>query len=443
MDLNIELIPWQQELWGDDTRFQVIAAGRRSGKSRYAAWKMIVNALSPGPGGVFYVAPTQGQARDIMWSLLMDLASPVIKSSHINNLQITLINGAVISLKGADRPETMRGVSLKYLVMDEYADMKPSVFEEILRPALADQKGHALFIGTPMGRNHFYELYKYAELENDPTYKSWHFTSYDNPLLDPAEIDIAKRSMSSYAFRQEFMASFEARGSEMFKEDWIRYGEEIEGDRYIAIDLAGFEEVGKKKSKNSRLDETAIAVATIGPSGWLIENIIYGRWSLEETAAKIFQAVRDYQPVSVGIERGIAKQAVMSPLTDLQKRYGSFFRVEELTHGNKKKTDRIMWALQGRFENGMISIKKGEWNARFLDQLFQFPDPLTHDDLVDAVAYLDQLANVAYSYEFEIEDHQILDVIEVYCYERTGRSRSLNGSGVHRRMGHGQVRELA
>jgi len=222
--------------------------------------------------------------------------------------------------------------------------------------------------------------------------------------------------MSSYAFRQEFMASFEARGSEMFKEDWIKVSEEEPeiGDYYVAVDLAGFEEVNKKRTKNTKLDETAIAIVKVSPDGWYVDNIVYGRWSLDETAAKIFQVVRDYEPVSVGIERGIAKQAVMSPLTDLQKRYGTFFRVEELTHGNKKKTDRVMWALQGRFENGFVTLNKGEWNARFLDQLFQFPDPLTHDDLVDALAYIDQLANVAYNYEFEIDDHEILDVVAGY-----------------------------
>jgi len=306
-------------------------------------------------------------------------------------------------------------VSLKFLVMDEYADMKPDVWEQILRPALADQKGSAMFIGTPMGRNHFYELYKFAELGDDETYKGWHFTSYDNPLLDPHEIDTAKKSMSSYAFRQEFMASFEARGSEMFKEDWVQYGEEPEvGDYYIAVDLAGFEEVNKKRTKNTKLDETAIAVVKVSPDGWYVDNIIHGRWSLDETATKIFQAVRDYRPVSVGIERGIAKQAVMSPLMDLQKRYGTFFRVEELTHGNKKKTDRVMWALQGRFENGYVAINKGEWNNRFLDQLFQFPDPLTHDDLIDALAYIDQLAKVAYHYDYEIDEHEILDVVAGY-----------------------------
>ena len=415
-ELNIQLLPWQQEVWEDTSRFKIVAAGRRTGKSRLAAWMLIVNALQADKGHVFYVAPTQGQARDIMWQTLLELGHPVISGSHINNLQIKLVNGATISLKGADRPETMRGVSLKFLVLDEYADMKPDVFEQILRPALTDQKGCAMFIGTPMGRNHFYELYKYGELGEDETYKTWHFTSYDNPLLDPEEINIAKKSMSSYAFRQEFMASFEARGSEMFKEEWVRFSEDEPegGDYYIAVDLAGFEEVNKKRTKNTRLDDTAIAVVKVNTDGWYIDNVIYGRWSLDETAAKIFQAVRDYRPVSLGIEKGIAKQAVMSPLTDLQRRYGTFFRVEELTHGNKKKTDRVMWALQGRFENGFIALNKGEWNSRFLDQLFQFPDPLTHDDLVDAVAYIDQLANVAYDYDYEIDNHEILDVVAGY-----------------------------
>ena len=413
--LNIELLDWQKQVWADDTRFKIVAAGRRTGKSRLAAWMLIVNALQADKGQVFYVAPTQGQARDIMWQTLLDLANPVVVSAHINNLQIKLVNGATISLKGADRPETMRGVSLKFLVMDEYADMKPEVFEQILRPALADQKGGALFIGTPMGRNHFYDLYKYAELEDDVSYAAWHFTSYDNELLDSEEIDLAKKSMSSYAFRQEFMASFEARGSEMFKEEWVKFGDKPDvGDYYISIDLAGFEDVSKKRSKNSKLDESAIAVVKVNEDGWFLENIIYGRWDLAETARKIFQAVRDYRPISVGIERGISKQAVMSPLMDMMKQNGRFFVVEELTHGNRKKTDRIMWALQGRFENGQITLGKGEWNTRFMDQLFQFPDVLTHDDLIDAFAYTDQLAKVAYSYDFEIDDLEILDAVTGY-----------------------------
>ncbi len=98
-----------------------------------------------------------------MWQVLLEVGHSVITGSHINNLQIKLVNGATISLKGADRPETMRGVSLKFLVLDQYADMKPAVWEQILRPALADLKGKAMFIGTPKGANHFKELRDFAE----------------------------------------------------------------------------------------------------------------------------------------------------------------------------------------------------------------------------------------------------------------------------------------
>ena len=417
MELNVELLPWQQEVFEDPTRFKIIAAGRRTGKSRLAAWMLIINALQTERGHVYYVAPTQGQARDIMWSTMLELANPVIKASHINNLQITLINGCTISLKGADRPETMRGVSLKFLVMDEYADMKPSVWEQILRPALADQKGHAMFIGTPMGRNHFYELYHYAEISDDETYKAWHFTSYDNPLLDPEEIDVAKKSMSSYAFRQEFLASFEAMGSEIFKEEWVQFDPEEPdvGDYYIAVDLAGFADVeSATKSKNTKLDQTAIAIVKVNENGWWVADIIHGRWDIKKTAKKIFDAVERYRPVAVGIEKGALKNAVLPYLTDIMKSSQRFFRVEELTHGNKKKTDRVVWGLQGRFEHGQITLNEGSWNAQFLDELFQFPNALVHDDLVDALAYIDQLAKVSYYYEYEEDDFEILDPVAGY-----------------------------
>jgi predicted phage terminase large subunit-like protein len=383
MNFDISLLPWQQEVWQDNTRFKVIAAGRRCGKSRYAAYKLFIEALQSDKGHIFYVAQTQGQARDV------------------NNLQLTLINGSTISLKGSDRPDTMRGVSLKFVVLDEYAGMKPSVWEEVLRPALADQKGGAVFIGTPTGRNHFWELMQYAELSNDPDWKAWHLTSFDNPLLDPKEIEAAKKSMSSFAFRQEFLAKFEAKDSELFREDWLKFKEEplrkpLAGDYYIACDLAGFEQVGGSTRK-SRLDETAIAVVCVDAEGdWFVHEIIHGRWDLNETARKIFEAVASYKPLSVGIERGIAQQAVMSPLQDLQRQRNRYFRVDLLSHGNKKKTDRIVWALQGRMENKRVTLNVGDWNSAFMDQLFQFPSPLTHDDLIDSLAYIDQMAEVAY-----------------------------------------------
>ena len=415
-DLAISLLPWQQEVWGNEARFKVVAAGRRTGKSRLAAYLLIVNGLQARHGQIFYVAPTQGQARDIMWQVLLEVGHSVVKSSHINNLQITLINGTIISLKGADRPETMRGVSLKYLVMDEYADMKPSVWEQILRPALTDQKGGALFIGTPMGRNHFYDLFQLAKLKEHDTYESWHFTSYDNPKLDKNEIDMAKKSMSSFAFRQEYMASFEAQGSDIFKEEWIQMSEDEPdtGDWFVSIDMAGFEEAGRKKK--TQLDKTAIAIAKVNEDGWWIKDIIYGRWTFDETTRRIFNIVEEYDPVSVGLEAGIAKQAIVSPLIDMMRKKNVYFNIKELSHGNKNKLNRVVSALQGRFEHGAIKLKKGKWNVEFLDQLFQFPNPQVHDDMIDAVAYIDQIAKTSYYQNFNIEEneYELLDATAGY-----------------------------
>ena len=416
-DLKVELLPWQQEVYEDPARFKVIAAGRRTGKSRLAAWKLIIEGLAAKKGQIFYVAPTQGQARDIMWDLLLELGHDVITGKHVNNLQITLVNGTKISLKGADRPETMRGISLKYLVMDEYADMKPEVWEQILRPALADLKGSAMFIGTPMGRNHFYELYQYACLEDDEDWAGFHYTSYDNPIIDAKEIEQAKKSMSSYSFRQEFMASFEAMGSELFKEEWIIYDkdEPDTGHYYISVDLAGFADVAKVTTKNKVLDQTAISIVKVNEDGWWVKDIMLGRWGTKEVARRLFQAVEIHQPLLVGIERGALKNAVLPYIEDLMKQHQRFFRIYELTHGNKNKTDRIVWALQGNFEHGRIRINKGEWNIQFLDQLFQFPNPLVHDDAVDSLAYIAQLAEIAYGIDhLSYEEVETIDAIAGY-----------------------------
>jgi phage terminase large subunit-like protein len=417
MNLDIKLLPWQQQVWNDQSRFKVVAAGRRTGKSRLAAWMLIVEALQADRGNVWYVAPTQGQARDIMWLTLLELGNPVIESSHVNNMQIKLVNGAVISLKGADRPETMRGVSLKFVVLDEYADMKPSVFEQILRPALADLKGKSLFIGTPMGRNHFYELYNYGDKQDDKEYKSWHFTSFDNPLLDPKEIEAAKKSMSSFAFRTEFMASFEAASGGIFKEEWIKIDEDEpkDGRYFVAVDLAGFENVAAATTaKKKRLDQSAIAIVKVTAEGWWVADIEFGRWDIKQTAQKIFDVVRDYEPVCVGIERGALKNAVLPYLSDLMRKYNSYFRIEDLTHGNKKKTDRITWSLQGRLEHGKITFNEGPWNSEIIDELMNFPNAQVHDDLIDSLSYIDQIAIAEYTSDYEEDDYTPMDAVSGY-----------------------------
>ena len=402
-ELNLELLPWQQEVMASEARFKVIAAGRRTGKSYLAAISLILKALDEKEGKVFYVAPTQGQARDVMWHSIFDIAGDIIERSHVNNLEITLAGGNTIFLKGADRPDTLRGVSLKHLVLDEYAFMKPDVWEAILRPALADKKGSMMAIGTPEGRNHFYDLFTGSN--EWPDWDNFHYTSFDNPLVDPAEIEHARQTLPAFAFQQEFMASFDARTSGNFNPDLFDYYDKKppEGQHYIAVDLAGFKQQGQRRAK--KRDNSAIACVNVCNDGnWYVEEIIYGQWSLEETVQRIFKAVEKYRPYRIGIERGIAQQAVMSPLQDVMRRTSRMFHVELLTHGNKNKENRILWALAGRFENNLIHLKKADWNDAFVDEAANFPSALVHDDLLDALSYIDQIAQVAYLDGIELAD---------------------------------------
>ena len=413
--LNFQLLNWQQKVFSDKTRFKIVAAGRRCGKSRLSAVTLLIEALNcPEGSSVMYVAPTLGQARSIIWDLLHDLGRPVIKSSHVNNLEITLVNGRKILVRGADNPDSLRGVSLTYLVMDEVAFIKQDIWEKVLRAALSDRKGRALFISTPSGRNWFYDIFKLGQSGSDEEWKSWHFTTADNETIDPKEIEAAKRTLSSFAFKQEYLSSFDTSGTDVFKPEWFKTSEEPhDGDYVIAIDLAGFEEVAKSASASKkRLDETAIAIVKVTDSGdWWVKSIEHGRWDIKDTANKILSVIRDYRPQSLGIEKGALKNAVLPYLHDLMKKHNTYCHIHDLTHGNKKKTDRIVWSLQGRMEHGRITFNKDEDWDEFKDQLVMFPTNGVHDDLVDALSYIDQLAVTSYMSDYEDEEVEVIDPI--------------------------------
>ena len=415
--LNFQLLKWQQEVFKDTHRFKVVAAGRRCGKSRLSAVTLLIEALNcPEGSAVMYIAPTLGQARTIIWDLLHELGRPVIKSSHINNLEILLVNGRKILVRGADNPDSLRGVSLTYVVLDECAFIKEDVWQKIIRASLSDKKGRALFISTPSGRNWFYDVFKLGQEDSDPEWKSWHFTTKDNETIDPKEIEAAERTLSSFAFKQEYLSSFDNAGQDVFKEQWLRYGPEPQyGSYVIAIDLAGFEDVGKNAgAAKKRLDESAISIVKVCDDGsWWVKDIIHGRWDIRETASRILMAVRDHQPIAVGIERGALKNAVMHYLEDLMRKNNVYCHITDLTHGNKKKTDRVVWALQGRFEHGRITLNediKDDWKE-FVDQYLMFPTAGVHDDLIDSLSYADQLAVSFYSQDYVEDEWEPLDVI--------------------------------
>lgn len=423
-DLNFSLLNWQRQVLSDKARFKIVCAGRRCGKSRLAATMLLIYGLRcPTGSAVMYVAPTMGQARVIVWDLLMDLGREVIQSAHVNNLEITLINGIKIYIRGADRPDTLRGVSLTFVVLDEYADMKSVVWEQIIRASLSDKKGDALFIGTPKGRNHFFDVYQMGideSEEYDEEYKSWSFTTQDNELISKDEIEAARRTLSTFAFKQEYLASFTNAGTDTFKEEWVKYGNEPrEGSYYMACDLAGFEDVAvANTARKKRLDNSAFAIVKVTDDGkWFVKKIEFGRWDVRETAVRILKNVREFRPLMVGIEKGTTFNAVMPYLTDLMRKNSIYFHIHPLTHQNQKKTDRVVWALQGMFEHGRVILNnegmkdRNSWQSAFLDEYLMFPSRDVHDDLIESLAYINQMAVTTYADPDDSYEEQPLDLV--------------------------------
>lgn len=421
MDLNFELHPAQMEIFKSPAKFKVVAAGRRFGKSFLSAVLLLINALKEENEygqdltnkEVWYVAPTFQQGKDVMWNLLKTLGRGVIESTVENTATLRLINGRTIKIKGSDRPDTLRGVGLSFVVMDEYAFMKPQVWEEIIMPTLTEVHGRAFFIGTPEGKNHFYDLYVDAENDESGDWQAWHYNSVDNPFLPKDVINAAAQKMSAHAFRQEFEASFTATGAGIFKPDHILIdnNEPQDGQWYIAVDPAGFaDEKEMLRGDARRLDETAISIVKVHRGGWWVKEIDAGRWNIRETSLRILRHAQDVRPSAIGIEKGSLKNAIMPYMEDQMRRLGIYPRVEPLIHGNQKKTERITWSLQGRFEHGRIKLCEGAWTKKFIDQLLDFPNPLTKDDMVDSLAYIDQLGQASYVDDLQIDYWEPLDL---------------------------------
>ncbi|MEA2090955.1 MAG: phage terminase large subunit [Campylobacterota bacterium] len=200
----------QQQIFYDNSRFKVIAAGRRYGKSYLSTYIILTKALSKPNQNLFFVAPTFSQARQILWEILKDkVRKQLAQKINESRLEVELINGSRIFLKGADRSDTMRGVSLDGCVLDEFATVRESalVWQEVLRPALSDKKGWCIFISSPKGREYFYDLYNNAKTSDD--WNSWQFTTLQGGYVDEDEILNARNDLDDRSFRQEYEASFE------------------------------------------------------------------------------------------------------------------------------------------------------------------------------------------------------------------------------------------
>jgi len=207
MDFHAE----QHRLWNSSARFQVVPAGRRSGKTEFAKRIGIRKALGPQKfENAWYVfaAPTHQQAKRIYWDDLKQMVPPRLRLGHPreSGMLIKLYNGAKIQVLGLDKPYRIEGPPLDWICLDEYGNMKESVWKDHVRPALSDRLGQAMFIGVPEGRNHYWNTYKFAQVESNATWEAFSWVSAD--ILPSGEIEAARKELDPRSFEQEYEASF-------------------------------------------------------------------------------------------------------------------------------------------------------------------------------------------------------------------------------------------
>ncbi|MBY3231866.1 phage terminase large subunit [Rhizobium laguerreae] len=224
---SLKLHRLQKVVMNDPHRFRVVVAGRRWGKTQVSKISLIKFAAVRQKQLIWYVAPTYAMARDLMWKpLKAAMPKGWIKKINESRMEMLLINGSEISLKGADKPDSLRGVGLDFVVIDEAQDIKEETWEEVLMPTLATTNGRALFIGTPKSYNWLYHRFMLGQ--RGPMVKdhrkrlvanewmSWQFPTITSPFIPRKEIEARRRDMDPRSFRQEFEASFETMSGRVY-----------------------------------------------------------------------------------------------------------------------------------------------------------------------------------------------------------------------------------
>lgn len=257
-----QVVPWHNKAGLDPHRFKVLVCGRKARKTTYMINELAYHAMTDRNGLTYaYLAPFRKQAKSNVWddhiSRILRLCMSVGIKFRINlsELAIKFDTGGKLQVDGADNAEALRGKSdWGGVALDEYADWKPYVWQEIIRPNLQVHKAFAIFGGTPKGENHFYQVAKLGDhakvidakdLHTDPDFMTFQATSYDNIFNDPEEIEAAKRTTSPDYFRREYLAQFVGFSGLVYPEfEYAKHVADFEhtanahGDYYFGLDFA-------------------------------------------------------------------------------------------------------------------------------------------------------------------------------------------------------------
>ncbi len=275
IEVSINWHPDQAKVFDSRSRFKVVFCGRRWGKTRGAVTWLVVRLFERKKKLGWWVSPTYRQAK-IAWRYFFMLfrKSGLIASFNKSELTIQLIQGRRIEFRSADTPENLRGEGVDELVLDEFADQPQAVWIEVLRPALMDSKGEAVFIGTPNGMNWATDLFNVAKSADGKEWSAWQFSTYSNPYIDHDEIKAVEAGTPQSVVRQEIYAEPTQNASAVFRNideiSVLQPQPPTPGVRYtMGVDLAKYK------------DFTVIAVFS-GMDQVYLERFNQIDWSLQE-----------------------------------------------------------------------------------------------------------------------------------------------------------------
>ena len=313
--------------------------------------------------------------------LFDNLPSELISSKNEVELTIELIQGATISLKGADNPESLKGVGLNFAVLDEYGQMKENAWDEIIRPMLVDSKGGAIFIGTPVGYNHFWKLYN--KEKDDPDYKSFHFRTIDNLAIPDIvqEVEKARQETDPIRFSQEYEANFEAvvgrprfdyvvlkdmfshikapaRGDLVYENGFVDFQESPNGliEVYNWPDDATRHVIGADLSEGIGNDRSSASAVNLDT---LAEDIVINTNKLDPSqfAIELWKLGFWCNKALIAIEGNGPGLACIIPLRNGQgeyKAYKNLYYKEILDEQTKKLTKKFGWRTDAKSKPFMI-----------------------------------------------------------------------------------------
>jgi len=371
MKININLHEKQYEILEESSRFNVVRCGRRFGKS-FLAFALAIDTMRQIDGAhILYTAPSYQDLKK-RYRDAKQLFIPL--GAECKEGEIKLKN-SYLEFNGVWRSETIRGNAYHRVICDEwaYADNGEEAWQDVIFPTLADHEGDAFFFSTPSGRNHFYDLDKNSEVFSN--WKSFHYTSYDNPLIKKSEIELAKTQLPSLAFAQEYLAEYVDRGSSKIKREWIQINDnKICKDFYIGVDLA--------ISQKETADYTAIVTIGITEDNEIVVvDAVRGRWTFVEIGRRIIEAHEKWQARVVAVESNQAQAWMVQEL----KRNTRMNVV-----GMKADRDKVIrfQPVEARYEQKLIYHVSTLPNE-FTEELLNFTGTTQdrHDDFIDSLAY--------------------------------------------------------